>query len=94
MTNTNTTHRPSTFQCEVMRVGVQPLQGGCVGHQCEEVSRRGNSEEQGRRSTALNVVDLGLVFLDYNCRSLGADWGVRGRGGVEEGALQESEYLS
>ena len=32
-TNTNTTHRPSTFQCEVMRAGAKPLQGVCVDHQ-------------------------------------------------------------
>ena len=32
------------------------------------------------QSTALNILDLGLVFLDKNCRSLGADREVRGRG--------------
>ena len=32
-TNTNTTHRPQTFQCEAMRVNAKPLQSGCVGHQ-------------------------------------------------------------
>ena len=35
-TNTNTNHRPPTFQCEAMHVSAKPVQGGCVGHQVKK----------------------------------------------------------